>query len=122
MARPKNVTISLSPKQRAQLQKLTGEVHTEVRFESVELDRLETHLGVHLAGQLLELRTLLRAQTDRDVLRSSHWNSSSICPDESGRCLRRDQQPSCQLGCGRSRRIPGFGARAGREIHSGSSF
>ena len=39
MARPKNVTISLSPKQRAQLQKLTGEVHTEVRFESVELDR-----------------------------------------------------------------------------------
>ena len=39
MSRPKNVTISLSPKQRAQLAKLTGEVHTEVMFESVELDR-----------------------------------------------------------------------------------
>lgn len=35
MARPKSVTIKLTPKQREQLRKLTGTEHTEVLFESV---------------------------------------------------------------------------------------
>jgi hypothetical protein len=35
MARPKSVTIKLTPKQREQLRKLTGNEHTEVLFESV---------------------------------------------------------------------------------------
>ena len=35
MAKPKSVTIKLTPKQRDQLRKLTGNEHTEVMFESV---------------------------------------------------------------------------------------
>ena len=35
MAKPKSVTIKLTPKQREQLRKLTGNEHTEVLFESV---------------------------------------------------------------------------------------
>ena len=35
MSKPKSVTIKLTPKQRDQLQKLTGTEHTEVMFESV---------------------------------------------------------------------------------------
>ena len=35
MSKPKSVTIKLTPKQRDQLQKLTGNEHTEVMFESV---------------------------------------------------------------------------------------
>lgn len=33
MARPKTVTISLTPKQRAEIKKLTGEEHKEMKFE-----------------------------------------------------------------------------------------
>ena len=36
MARPKNVTIRLSTKQRDELKRLTGEDHAEVMFESVK--------------------------------------------------------------------------------------
>jgi hypothetical protein len=36
MARPKSVTIKLTPKQRAELHRLTGNEHTEVLFESVK--------------------------------------------------------------------------------------
>ena len=39
MARPKTVTIKLSPKPRAELKRLTGENHSEVMFESVKLYR-----------------------------------------------------------------------------------
>ena len=35
MAKPTSVTIKLTPKQRDQLKKLTGNEHTEVLFESV---------------------------------------------------------------------------------------
>ena len=35
MAKPKSVTIKLTPKQRDQLRKLTGDEHREVMFESV---------------------------------------------------------------------------------------
>ena len=36
MARPKSVTIKLTPKQRAELHRLTGNEHSEVLFESVK--------------------------------------------------------------------------------------
>ncbi len=39
MARPKNVTIKLTPKQRAELHRLTGQEHSEVMFESVKTYR-----------------------------------------------------------------------------------
>ena len=39
MARPKSVTIKLTPKQRAELQRLTGENHTEVMFEAAKAYR-----------------------------------------------------------------------------------
>ena len=35
MAKPKNVTIKLTPKQRTELKRLTGTEHNEVLFESV---------------------------------------------------------------------------------------
>jgi hypothetical protein len=39
MARAKNVTIKLTPKQRAELHRLTGQEHSEVMFESVKTYR-----------------------------------------------------------------------------------
>jgi len=35
MAKPKNVTITLTPKQRYELKRLTGADHNEVKFESI---------------------------------------------------------------------------------------
>ena len=36
MAKPKFVTINLTPKQRSELRALTGEIHTQVRFEGTK--------------------------------------------------------------------------------------
>lgn len=36
MARPKSVTLKLTPKQREMLKKLTGSDHTEVKFEATQ--------------------------------------------------------------------------------------
>ena len=50
MAKPKNVTITLTAKQRSELKRLTGNDHNEVRFESVTPQAGVARTGVNLAA------------------------------------------------------------------------
>jgi len=50
MANPKNVTITLTAKQRSELKRLTGTEHNEVRFESVTPQAGAPRTGVSVSA------------------------------------------------------------------------